>query len=512
MLDVKRIRNDFDALAEKLATRGVATETLNELKELDVKRRELLIKSEELKAQRNIASDGIAQAKRNKEDASEQIAAMQKVSAEIKEIDAELAAIDEKLNAIVVTLPNTPNDSVPVGADEDENVEVRRWGTPRDFDFEVKAHWDLGEDLGILDWERGAKVTGSRFLFYKGLGAKLERAIYNFMLDEHAKEGYTEMITPYMVNHDSMFGTGQYPKFKEDTFELDGTDYVLIPTAEVPLTNYYRGEILDGKELPIYFTAMSPSFRSEAGSAGRDTRGLIRLHQFHKVEMVKFSKPEDSYDELEKMVVNAENILQKLNLPYRVITLCTGDMGFSAAKTYDLEVWIPAQNTYREISSCSNTEDFQARRAQIRYRDEADGKVKLLHTLNGSGLAVGRTVAAILENYQNEDGSVTIPEVLRPYMGGAEVIAPKLNKRNLQKKLEIFLVLISFLVVWFQLIESISEFFYQLFHCFTSSHRDIIFDQHLTNTTISNCFFKHLTIFFSSFHTMTDTIFLGKIV
>ena len=248
MLDVKRIRNDFDALAEKLATRGVASETLNELKELDVKRRELLIKSEELKAQRNIASDGIAQAKRNKEDASEQIAAMQKVSAEIKEIDAELAAIDEKLNAIVVTLPNTPHDSVPVGADEDENVEVRRWGTPRDFDFEVKAHWDLGEDLGILDWERGAKVTGSRFLFYKGLGAKLERAIYNFMLDEHAKEGYTEMITPYMVNHDSMFGTGQYPKFKEDTFELDGTDYVLIPTAEVPLTNYYRGEILDGSQ------------------------------------------------------------------------------------------------------------------------------------------------------------------------------------------------------------------------------------------------------------------------
>ena len=417
MLDVKRIRNEFDALSEKLATRGVVAETLNELKELDVKRRELLIKSEELKAQRNIASDDIAQAKRNKEDASEQIAAMQKVSAEIKEIDAELAAIDEKLNTIIVTLPNTPNDSVPVGADEDENVEVRRWGTPRDFDFEVKAHWDLGE--------RGAKVTGSRFLFYKGLGARLERAIYNFMLDEHAKEGYTEMITPYMVNHDSMFGTGQYPKFKEDTFELDGTDYVLIPTAEVPLTNYYRGEILDGKELPIYFTALSPSFRSEAGSAGRDTRGLIRLHQFHKVEMVKFSKPEDSYDELEKMVVNAENILQKLNLPYRVITLCTGDMGFSAAKTYDLEVWIPAQNTYREISSCSNTEDFQARRAQIRYRDEADGKVKLLHTLNGSGLAVGRTVAAILENYQNEDGSVTIPEVLRPYMGGAEVISPK---------------------------------------------------------------------------------------
>ncbi|MGT2961223.1 serine--tRNA ligase [Streptococcus caballi] len=425
MLDIKRIRNDFDTMAEKLANRGVSQETLHELKELDAKRRKLLIKSEEAKAERNIASAAIAQAKRNKEDASDQIAAMQKLSTDIKATDAELAEIDEKLNDIIVRLPNTPHESVPVGADEVENVEVRRWGTPREFDFDIKAHWDLGEDLDILDWERGAKVTGSRFLFYKGLGARLERAIYNFMLDEHAKEGYTEIIPPYMVNHDSMFGTGQYPKFKEDTFELADSDYVLIPTAEVPVTNYYRGEILDGKDLPIYFTAMSPSFRSEAGSAGRDTRGLIRLHQFHKVEMVKFSKPESSYDELEKMTANAENILQKLGLPYRVITLCTGDMGFSAAKTYDLEVWIPAQNTYREISSCSNTEDFQARRAQIRYRDEADGKVKLLHTLNGSGLAVGRTVAAILENYQNEDGSVTIPEALRPYMGGVEIIAPK---------------------------------------------------------------------------------------
>lgn len=424
MLDIKRIRNDFDAVAAKLANRGVSQETLAELKELDVERRQLLIKSEEAKAERNIASAAIAQAKRNKEDASEQIAAMQTLSADIKASDAKLAEIDEKLNTIVTVLPNTPHDSVPVGADEDENVEVRRWGTPRQFDFEVKAHWDLGEDLDILDWERGAKVTGSRFLFYKGLGARLERAIYNFMLDEHAAEGYTEMITPYMVNHDSMFGTGQYPKFKEDTFELADSDFVLIPTAEVPLTNYYRNEIIDGKDLPIYFTAMSPSFRSEAGSAGRDTRGLIRLHQFHKVEMVKFAKPEQSYEELEKMTANAENILQKLELPYRVITLCTGDMGFSAAKTYDLEVWIPAQNTYREISSCSNTEDFQARRAQIRYRDEADGKVKLLHTLNGSGLAVGRTVAAILENYQNEDGSVTIPKALRPYMGGVEVIKP----------------------------------------------------------------------------------------
>ncbi|MGT2803242.1 serine--tRNA ligase [Streptococcus henryi] len=424
MLDIKRIRNDFDAVAAKLANRGVCQETLAELKELDAERRQLLIKSEEAKAERNIASAAIAQAKRNKEDASEQIAAMQTLSADIKASDAKLAEIDEKLNTIVTVLPNTPHDSVPVGADEDENVEVRRWGTPRQFDFEVKAHWDLGEDLDILDWERGAKVTGSRFLFYKGLGARLERAIYNFMLDEHAAEGYTEMITPYMVNHDSMFGTGQYPKFKEDTFELADSDFVLIPTAEVPLTNYYRNEIIDGKDLPIYFTAMSPSFRSEAGSAGRDTRGLIRLHQFHKVEMVKFAKPEQSYEELEKMTANAENILQKLELPYRVITLCTGDMGFSAAKTYDLEVWIPAQNTYREISSCSNTEDFQARRAQIRYRDEADGKVKLLHTLNGSGLAVGRTVAAILENYQNEDGSVTIPKALRPYMGGVEVIKP----------------------------------------------------------------------------------------
>ncbi|EGE53946.1 serine--tRNA ligase [Streptococcus parauberis] len=425
MLDLKRIRTDFDQVAQKLKVRGVKEDVLANLKELDEKRRHLLIKSEELKAERNVASAAIAQAKRQKEDTNQQIKDMQKVSADIKAIDTELAEIDEKVTEIITVLPNTPHDSVPVGADEDENVEVRRWGTPPEFGFEAKPHWEIGENLDILDWERGAKVTGARFLFYKNLGARLERAIYNFMLDEHGKEGYQEIITPYMVNHDSMFGTGQYPKFKEDTFELKDTNFVLIPTAEVPLTNYYRGEILEGKELPIYFTAMSPSFRSEAGSAGRDTRGLIRLHQFHKVEMVKFAKPEESYEELEKMTANAENILQKLNLPYRVITLCTGDMGFSAAKTYDIEVWIPAQNTYREISSCSNTEDFQARRAQIRYRDEADGKVKLLHTLNGSGLAVGRTVAAILENYQNEDGSVTIPEVLRPYMGGAEVIAPK---------------------------------------------------------------------------------------
>ncbi|HFI0267255.1 TPA: serine--tRNA ligase [Streptococcus suis] len=424
MLDIKRIRTDFDGVAAKLATRGVAAETLANIKELDAKRRDVLVTVEELKAERNTVSAEIAQAKRNKENADDKIAAMQKLSAEVKNLDAQLLEIDEKLNAILTVLPNTPHDSVPVGADEEENVEVRRWGTPREFSFEPKAHWDLGEDLDILDWERGAKVTGARFLFYKNLGARLERALYNFMLDEHIAEGYQEIITPYMVNHDSMFGTGQYPKFKEDTFELADTNFVLIPTAEVPLTNYYRNEILEEKDLPIYFTAMSPSFRSEAGSAGRDTRGLIRLHQFHKVEMVKFATPEQSYDELEKMTANAENILQKLGLPYRVLALCTGDMGFSAAKTYDLEVWIPAQNAYREISSCSNTEDFQARRAQIRYRDAADGKVKLLHTLNGSGLAVGRTVAAILENYQNEDGSVTIPEVLRPYMGEVDVIKP----------------------------------------------------------------------------------------
>lgn len=424
MLDIKRIRTDFDGVASKLATRGVTAESLENIKELDAKRREILVTVEELKAERNTVSTEIAQAKRNKENADDKIAAMQKLSADVKNLDAELLEIDEKLNAILAVLPNTPHDSVPVGVDEEENVEVRRWGTPREFNFEPKAHWDLGEDLDILDWERGAKVTGARFLFYKNLGARLERALYNFMLDEHITEGYQEIITPYMVNRDSMYGTGQYPKFKEDTFELTDTNYVLIPTAEVPLTNYYRNEILEEKDLPIYFTAMSPSFRSEAGSAGRDTRGLIRLHQFHKVEMVKFATPEQSYDELEKMTANAENILQKLGLPYRVLSLCTGDMGFSAAKTYDLEVWIPAQNAYREISSCSNTEDFQARRAQIRYRDAAEGKVKLLHTLNGSGLAVGRTVAAILENYQNEDGSVTIPEVLRSYMGGVEVIKP----------------------------------------------------------------------------------------
>ncbi|MGM0214264.1 serine--tRNA ligase [Enterococcus sp. AZ109] len=422
MLDVKMIRHNFEEVKEKLATRGVTSDILERFVDLDERRRQLLVKTEELKKYRNDVSGEIAKLKREKLDADDKIAEMKEVGIKVKELDGEVAEIDAQLTEIATTLPNLPHDSVPVGADEDDNVEVRRWSTPRHFDFEPKPHWEVAEELDILDFERGAKVAGSRFVYYKGLGARLERAVYNFMLDEHVYEqGYTEMITPYLVNSEAMFGTGQFPKFKEDVFQIEDRDLTLIPTAEVPLTNYYSHEILDGQELPIYFTALSPSFRSEAGSAGRDTRGLIRLHQFHKVEMVKFSDKETSYDELEKMTNDAEVLLQKLNLPYRVVALSTGDMGFSAAKTYDLEVWVPAQNTYREISSCSNCEDFQARRAMIRYRDE-DGKVQYAHTLNGSGLAVGRTVTAILENYQNEDGTVTIPEVLVPYMGNLKTI------------------------------------------------------------------------------------------
>lgn len=423
MLDRKKLRQDFDAVVEQLETRGVKKESLGRYVELDEKRRELIQQSEEKKRLRNEVSDQIAQRKRNKENADEQIAEMRQVGADIKQIDNELEAIEAELYDIETGLPNLPHESVPVGEDEDDNVEVRRWGTATEMDFEPKPHWEIGEELGILEFERGAKVAQSRFLYYKGLGARLERAIYNFMIDVHTQEhGYTEVLPPYLVNDDAMFGTGQFPKFKEDVFQIKGQPLTLIPTAEVPLTNYYRDEILNESDLPVYFTALSPSFRSEAGSAGRDTRGLIRLHQFNKVEMVKFSKPEESYEELEKMTANAENILQKLNLPYRVITLCTGDMGFAAAKTYDIEVWIPAQETYREISSCSNTEDFQARRAKIRYRREEDGKVEFVHTLNGSGLAVGRTVAAILENYQQPDGSVKVPEVLVPYMNGVTEI------------------------------------------------------------------------------------------
>ncbi|MEG0294737.1 serine--tRNA ligase [Enterococcus sp.] len=418
MLDMKMIRQNFDFVQQKLQSRGVKADVLAKFVELDEQRRALLVQTEEQKKYRNDVSGEIAQLKREKLDATEKINEMKMVGEKIKSIDQQILVIDEQLKEIATTLPNLPHDSVPLGSDEEDNIEVRRWSTPKTFDFEPKPHWEVAEDLGILDFERGAKVSGSRFVFYKGAGARLERALYNFMLDQHVDEhGYTEMLTPYAVNGQSMFGTGQFPKFKEDVFQLADSDLTLIPTAEVPLTNYHSQEILDEKDLPIYFTALSPAFRSEAGSAGRDTRGLIRLHQFNKVEMVKLSTSENSYDELEKMTADAESILQKLDLPYRVLTLSTGDMGFSAAKTYDLEVWIPAQDTYREISSCSNCEDFQARRAMIRYRD-ADGKIHYAHTLNGSGLAVGRTVAAILENYQNADGSITIPEVLVPYMGG----------------------------------------------------------------------------------------------
>ena len=423
MLDIKLLRDNFDATAEKYASRGVAKDELEKLIDLDGQRREVISQTETLKAERNAVSDEIGLLRRNKENADDKIARMKEVGEEILVLDKRLAKLDEQVTYIMDRLPNLPHDSVPVGADEDDNVEVRRWSQAPEFDFQPKAHYEIGEALGILDFERGAKVSGARFLYYRGLGARLERAVYNFMLDQHQEEGYEEIIPPYLVNENAMYGTGQFPKFKEDVFSTTNEDrhLTLIPTAEVPLTNYFANEIIPGENLPIYFTAMSPSFRSEAGSAGRDTRGLIRLHQFQKVEMVKFARPEDSYDELEKMVANAENILQKLNLPYRVMTLSTGDMGFSAAKTYDLEVWVPAQETYREISSCSNTEAFQARRALIRFRN-ANGKPEYVHTLNGSGLAVGRTVTAILENYQNADGSVTIPEALVPYMGGIKEI------------------------------------------------------------------------------------------
>lgn len=421
MLDIKMIRQNTDEIKERLATRGVKAEKIDALLEKDKRRRELLVETEGLKQKRNEVSAEIANAKRNKQDATDAIKEMREVGAKIKSLDEELEEVGATVKDMASRLPNLPNSTIPVGPDESANVELRKVGTPREFDFEPKAHWDIGEDLGILDFDRGAKVSGARFVYYKGLGARLERAVYNFMLDEHAKEGYTEMLPPYIVNAQTMYGTGQFPKFKEDVYQVNGEDMTLIPTAEVPLTNYYRDEVIPTEKLPVYFTALTPCFRSEAGSAGRDTRGLIRMHQFNKVEMVKFSKPENSYDELEKMTQNAGNIMEKLGLPYHVITLSTGDMGFSAAMTHDLEVWMPAQNKYREISSCSNCEDFQARRAHIQYRDE-NGKLNFVHTLNGSGLAVGRTVAAILENYQNEDGSVTVPEALRPYLGGLEKI------------------------------------------------------------------------------------------
>ncbi|WP_409022009.1 serine--tRNA ligase [Dellaglioa sp. P0083] len=421
MLDIKMIRQNVDEVKEQLGNRGVKPEIIDEMVEKDRKRRDIIVQTETLKKKRNDVSQAIAQLKRNKENADAQIEEMKKVGDAIKAFDEELKVLDADVTDMASRLPNMPNKTIPVGPNEDSNVELRKVGTPRTFDFEPKAHWEIGENLDILDFERGAKVSGSRFLYYKGWGARLERALYNFMLDQHAIDGYTEIIPPYIVNDESMYGTGQFPKFKEDVFQIANENLTLIPTAEVPLTNYYRDEVIPEEKLPVYFTALSPSFRSEAGSAGRDTRGLIRLHQFNKVEMVKYTKPEDSYAELEKMTSDAGRIMEKLGLPYHVITLSTGDMGFSAAMTHDLEVWLPAQNMYREISSCSNTEAFQARRAHIQYRDD-DGKLQFVHTLNGSGLAVGRTLAAVLENYQNEDGSVTVPEVLRPYMGGLDII------------------------------------------------------------------------------------------
>lgn len=423
MLDIKVIRENSTWVKNKLAARGVTAAEIDDLLKLDEQWRALLTQTEDLKAQRNRTSKAIATAKQDHQDVSDQVQAMKKVGQQIAADDQKLKEIEAKLQYILVRLPNIPADSVPVGPDESYNVEVRKWHQPREFSFEPQSHWEIGENLGILDFDRASKVAGSRFVYYLGLGAKLERAIYNFMLDQHEADGYQEVIPPYLVNNNAMFGTSQFPKFKEDVYTIIDEDrpLTLIPTAEVPLTNYYREEILTEDQLPACLTALTPCFRSEAGSAGRDTRGLIRMHQFNKVEMVKFCKPEDSYDELEKLTADAERILQKLELPYHVVTLASGDASFSSAKTYDLEVWMPQQNTYREISSCSNCTDFQARRAQIRYRD-AQGKLHYVHTLNGSGLAVGRTVAAILENYQNADGSVTIPKVLVPYMHGIEKI------------------------------------------------------------------------------------------
>ncbi|MFE3577075.1 serine--tRNA ligase [Lysinibacillus sp. NPDC059133] len=426
MLDIKRVRDNFAEIKEMLLTRNEDLGNLDDFEQLDAKRRELIAKTEELKAERNKVSEQISIMKRNKENADEVIARMRQVGDEIKELDVQLNDVEERFKDMMMRLPNVPHESVPVGTTEDDNVEEYTWGEIPTFDFDIKAHWDIATDLQIVDFERGAKVTGSRFLFYRGLGARLERALMAFMMDLHAEEhGYEEMLPPVIVNRDSLTGTGQLPKFEEDVFKLDDTDYFMIPTAEVPVTNFYRDEILPGEALPQGFAAYSACFRSEAGSAGRDTRGLIRQHQFNKVELVRFVKPEESYEQLELLTGHAEKVLQLLGLPYRKLKMCTADLGFTAAKKYDLEVWIPAQNMYREISSCSNFEDFQARRANIRFRREPNAKPEYVHTLNGSGLAIGRTVAAILENYQQADGSVVIPEVLVPYMGGKKVIAPK---------------------------------------------------------------------------------------
>ena len=423
MLDIKFIREHTEEVRQNLKNRHAQVD-LDALLEADARRRELLGQVEAMKNRRNDVTKDISVLKRNKENADEKIAAMKELGDEIAVLDGKVKEAEEQMLAVQLMIPNMCHPSVPVGNDDSDNPEVRKWGDVTTFDFETKNHWEIGEHLGILDAERAGKVAGSRFYFYLGAGARLERAVYNFMLDMHTEvDGYTEVIPPYIVNRDSMLGTGQLPKFYEDMFRIEGQEMFMIPTAEVPLTNYYRGEIIDGNKLPVYLTAMTPCFRAEAGSAGRDTRGLIRQHQFHKVEMVKYVAPETSYDELDKLTNNAEAILQALKLPYHVVCLCTGDIGFSAAKTFDVEVWFPAQGKYREISSCSNTEDFQARRANIRFRRDAKSKPEYVHTLNGSGLAVGRTVAAILENYQQADGSVIVPEVLRPYMK-CDVIKP----------------------------------------------------------------------------------------
>lgn len=424
MLDLRFVRENLEAVQQNLDNRHTTGDLENFAKLYDL-RKDLIQEVEQLKAQRNSVTAEISALKRNKENADDKIAEMQKVGDKIAELDGIIRETESSLQNIALMLPNMCDASVPVGEDENDNPEMRRWGKPREFDFPIQAHWDLGESLDILDWERAAKESGARFTFYKGLGARLERALINFMLDLHTEQqGYTEMMTPYMVTRQTLTNTGQLPKFAEDMYKVENTEYFLIPTAEVTLTNFHAGEILSIDELPKYYTAFTACFRAEAGSAGRDTRGLIRQHQFNKVEMVKFATPETSYQELESLTDNAEEVLRLLELPHRVITLCTGDIGFGSAKTYDVEVWMPAQDCYREISSCSNMTDFQARRGNIKFRRDAKSKPEFVHTLNGSGLAVGRTVAAILENFQEADGSVRIPKVLQPYMGGAEVIKP----------------------------------------------------------------------------------------
>jgi seryl-tRNA synthetase len=424
VLDVKLLRNAYDTVEQALIRRGKPVELISEFPAIDAKWRDLLQESEQLKNRRNTVSQEVARLKKSGGDAEALIIEMREVGDRIKSLDEEIRTVEAEIAELTLAIPNIPHESVPVGASEADNVEIRRIGEVKASAFEPKAHWELAQELGILDFEAAGKVTGSRFVFYRGLGARLERALINFMMDLHSDQhGYEELLPPYIVNRDSLVGTGQLPKFEEDLFKLAETDYYLIPTAEVPVTNIHRDEILAMEDLPKYFVAYSACFRSEAGAAGRDTRGLIRQHQFNKIELVKLCKPEDSYEELETLTQTAEKVLQLLELPYRVLALCTGDMGFSAAKTYDLEVWLPSGGTYREISSCSNFEDFQARRANIRFRRDSKSKPEFVHTLNGSGLAVGRTVAAILENYQQADGTVIVPQALRPYMGGLEVIA-----------------------------------------------------------------------------------------